>query len=157
MDKKKVIAFIDTNVFVVDLRYKDDKKFKINRDFLDFVASGNCKGITSIYNLLEVCGILSFKLNEQQLRELYYFLPEKYKIDIMPSRSIDSYLPTVYAREIMDLMYGKASFGDALIAGFVKKKFSANMIFVSWDADHFKHLLPTIAHTPEEFLKHLQS
>ncbi len=155
MDKKKAVVFIDTNIFVIDLRYKNDTKFTINRAFLDYVASGHCKCITSIYNLLEVCGILSFNLNEQQMRELYYFFPVKYKIDVMPSHGIDSFLPAVSVREIMDLMYGKTSLGDALIAGFVKKNVSADMVFVSWDADHFRHLLPIRAHTPEEFLKHL--
>ena len=75
MDKKKCLIFIDTNVFIIDLRYKRDKHFRKNRAFLDFIASSS-KGVTSIFNLLEICGILSFNLNRQQLMELFYFLPK---------------------------------------------------------------------------------
>jgi len=151
LDKKKGLTFIDTNVFIIDLRYKRDKHFRKNRAFLDFIASGS-KGVTSIFNLLEICGILSFNLNRQQLMELFYFLPEKYKVDVMPSNSIDSYIPALSVREIMDIMYGKAGFGDALIAGFVKRSFSEETVFVSWDAVHFKDLLPMKVYTPEDFL-----
>jgi len=38
MGKKKVTLFIDTNIFLIDLRYPRDRHYKINRPFLDFVA-----------------------------------------------------------------------------------------------------------------------
>ena len=69
MDKKKVTIFIDTNVFIIDLRYRHDLNFKTNRNFLDFIARHD-KGVTSLINLLEICGLLSFNLNQQQILEL---------------------------------------------------------------------------------------
>jgi len=47
LDKKKVV-FIDTNVFIIDLRYRNDRNFKINRDPLDLIAR---HGKDSIYKL----------------------------------------------------------------------------------------------------------
>lgn len=151
MDKKKVTIFIDTNVFIIDLRYKNDINFKINREFLDFIAKYG-KGITGIINLLEVCGILSFNLNQQQILELFHYFPEKYKIDIIPSNDLDSFLPETSVKAVMDMIYKKASFGDALIANFIKEFLTENPIFVSWDAVHFKDLLPVKTVTPKEFL-----
>ena len=151
MDKKKVTIFIDTNVFIIDLRYKSDVNFEINRSFLDYVAKQG-KGITSIINLLEVCGILSFNLNRQQILELFHYFPDKYKIDIIPSDDIESFLPEVSVKDIMDVIYKKSGFGDALIAYIINSFLTEKTVFVSWDAGHFKNLLSIKTLTPKEFL-----
>lgn len=155
MDTKKTTVFIDTNIFVIDLRYKDDVNFKINRNFLDLVAEKG-RGVTSIINLLELCGILSFNLNQQQITELFHYFPLRYTIDIIPSNSIDSPLPEIAIKDIMEITYKKASFGDALIANLVNRHLKENSIFVSWDAIHFKNLLSIKTMTPKEFLSAIQ-
>ena len=151
MDKKKVAIFVDTNVFVIDLRYRHDINFKKNRDFLDLLVRYG-KGMTSIINLLEVCGILSFNLNRQQLLELFYYFPKKYKINIIPSHDMDYLLPEIPVKTVMDMIYKKASFGDALIANLVNRFLTEKTVFVSWNALHFKNLLSVKALTPDEFL-----
>jgi len=151
LDKKKTVVFIDTNIFIIDLRYKNDINYKTNRDFLDFIAR-NGKGITSIINLLEVCGILSFNLNRQQTLELFYYFPEKYGLEIIPSPHIDSFLPEASLKDLMDIICEKASFGDALIANLINNLLAEKALFVSWDALHFKNLLSVKALTPNEFL-----
>ena len=152
MDKKKVTIFVDTNVFIIDLMYHRDINFKKNRDFLDFLVRHG-KGMTSIINLLEVCGILSFNLNQQQILELFYYFPEKYKVDIIPSCDMDSLLPETSVKAMMDIISKKASFGDALIANHVNHFIKEKTVFVSWDALHFKNLLFVKALTPREFLQ----
>ena len=151
MDTKKTTVFIDTNIFVIDLRYKDDVNFKINRSFLDLIAVKG-RGVTSIINLLELCGILSFNLNQRQITELFHYFPLRYTIDIIPSNSIDFPLPEIAVKDIMEIIYKKASFGDALIAHSIKEHLKENTVFVSWDAAHFKHLLSVKTMTPKEFL-----
>jgi predicted nucleic acid-binding protein len=152
LDKKKVTIFVDTNIFVIDLRYRRDGHFKTNRLFLDFVTRQG-KGITSVINLLEVCGILSFNLNHQQISELFYYFPKKYNVDIIPSDEIDSFLPQTSVKAVMEMIYEKASFGDALVATVVNGTLGQGAVFVSWDAFHFKHLLSVKALTPAEFLQ----
>lgn len=56
------LIVVDTNVFVIDLRYPRDRHFSVNRRFLHGLAQTG-KGGTTILNVLEVCGILSFNLN----------------------------------------------------------------------------------------------
>jgi predicted nucleic acid-binding protein len=152
LDKKKVTIFVDTNIFIIDLRYHRDGHFRTNRLFLDFVTRQG-KGITSIINLLEVCGILSFNLNHQQISELFYYFPKKYNVDIIPSNEIDSFLPQTSVKAVMEMIYEKASFGDALVATIVNGALGEGAVFVSWDAFHFKHLLSAKALTPAEFLQ----
>ena len=69
MDSKEELILIDTNIFLIDLRYKRDTNFKLNRSFLSYVAQSG-SGFTTIVNLLELCGILSFHLNPDQLLDL---------------------------------------------------------------------------------------
>ena len=65
---------IDTNVFVIDLRYPRDRNFGVNRRFLDAIKRER-SGITTTINLLELCGILSFNLNQRQLSTLWEQFP----------------------------------------------------------------------------------
>lgn len=152
MDTKKTVIFIDTNVFVIDLRYKNDINYKTNLRFLDFISKHK-KGMTSIINLLEVCGILSFNLNRQQVLELFYYLPKKYGIDIIPSNDIDSFLPEASVKNTMDIICKKASLGDALVANLINHSLDEKGLFVSWDAEHFKGLLSMKALTPKEYME----
>lgn len=66
MGPKQELVLVDTNIFAIDLRYKRDSNFENNRAFLDLIAEKK-NGFTTIVNLLELCGILSFNLNEKQL------------------------------------------------------------------------------------------
>ena len=83
MGSKQELILIDTNVFVIDLRYKRDTNFRLNKSFLSFVAQ-NGSGFTTIVNLLELCGILSFNLNQDQLLDLWTYFQDRHKINILP-------------------------------------------------------------------------
>ena len=61
---------IDTNVFVIDRRYRRDRNYAANRRFLDAVKRER-SGFTTMINLLELCGILSFNLNDHQLQTVW--------------------------------------------------------------------------------------
>ena len=74
MDATTSLTVIDTTVFIIDLRYKRDRYFAANRAFLDWIAQAR-NGATTLFNLLEVGGILSFNLNEKQLQELFSYFP----------------------------------------------------------------------------------
>jgi predicted nucleic acid-binding protein len=61
------MIFVDSNVFVIALRYPRDRNARANATFLEHLRD-RTDAVTSVVNLLEVCGILSFNLNERQLR-----------------------------------------------------------------------------------------
>lgn len=66
MGPKEDLVLVDTNVFVIDLRYKRDAYYKVSPAFLDHMVEKR-NGFTTIVNLLELCGILSFDLAVQLL------------------------------------------------------------------------------------------
>ena len=66
------MIFVDSDVFLIDIRYARDRRFDVNARFLQRLrARGD--GMTTIFNVLEICGVLSFNLNSRQLMELYAY------------------------------------------------------------------------------------
>ena len=146
------LTVIDTPIFVIDLRYRRDRNFAANRAFLDRIAKGY-PGATTIFNLLEVCGILSFNLGKQQLAELFHYFPRHYSVEVLPHSTLESALPTFRAADLFDKIATKASFGDALIASAVETHVPGAVRFVSWNARHFKNRLSIPVLTPREFIQ----
>jgi len=145
------MIFIDSDVFLIDLRYKRDPKFYENKEFLQKVQkTGN--GVTSIFNLLEICGVLSFDLNNQQLKELFYYSPLRYNVKILPTSDESTRLPIPTVKQIMQVIAKKVAFGDALIIAFIEK-IEGISTFVSSNAKHFVNRLSISAVTPSDVFK----
>lgn len=151
MGKERTLVLIDTNVFVIDLRYKEDRHYKVNRKFLDLVSEVR-SGYTTVINLLELCGILSFNLSEKQLRELWCYFPERYKVSVLPDTSLDSFLPSTKVSDIFGLIKQKMSFGDAYILAIAMKTLPSLSTVVTWDKNHFQGKLPGRVLSPAEYL-----
>lgn len=130
------MIFVDSDVFLIDLRYPRDERFAENRIFLERLQASE-RGATAIFNLLEVCGVLSFNLNRQQLWELFHYFPRRYSVEIIPSHLLDRRLPTFAVRTVLGIMERRASFGDTLILGFLRRRRDIDLI-VSWNAPHFE-------------------
>lgn len=146
------LTIIDTSVFVIDLRYKRDRNFAVNRDFLDRIAQSR-SGATTLFNLLEVCGVLSFNLNERQLRELFFYFTEHFRVEVLPHLDFESFLPALKVGDLFEIISRKLSFGDALIVAAIEKCVPGAARFVSWNAQHFAGRLSIPSLTPKEFLK----
>jgi hypothetical protein len=146
------LTVIDTPIFIIDLRYRRDRNFSTNRAFLNRIAEGP-PGATTIFNLLEVCGILSFNLAKQQLAELFHYFPRHYGVEVLPHSTLESALPTFRTSDLLEKISTKASFGDALIASAVEKHVPGAARFVSWNARHFKDRLSIPVLSPREFLQ----
>jgi len=149
--KKKPLIFVDTNIFLIDLRYTNDINYNNNRKFLNYTLING--GFTSIINLLEVCGILSYNLNRQQIKELFCYFPKKYNLEIVPTSEIHLTLPKIYIHDIMETIYQKSSFGDAMVINAIKPHITPNSVFLTWDDKHFKDISPAKVMNPTEFLK----
>jgi len=145
------MIFVDTDVFVIDLRYRRDEKYSDNKVFLNKAA--NSGATTSYYNILEVCGILSFNLNKKQLFDLYHHFPRRYNLkDIRPLKP-NQLLPAFSISSLMNVMSMKASFGDTLIICAAKNLGERLDYFVSWNAEHFTGKLDVDVLTPVEYLR----
>lgn len=152
MDPKQGLVLIDTNVFVIDLRYKRDISYRSNRDFLDYIGEKQI-GFTTIVNLLELCGILSFNLNERQLTELWFYFQDNYQVTVLPSPDLENDFPTIEMKRVFDLLKNRASLGDSLVIVVAQKHLPFISTMVTWDTIHFKRLFPGTVLTPDEFLQ----
>jgi len=149
---KKV--FIDSNVFIIHLRYKRDKNYEINKKFLELVISNKIKGYTSIYNLLEITGILSFNLNQTQIKEFFINFPNIFNVQILfPEETLEENI-CINIQNVLKQIYKKTSFMDAVILDIFEK--SKIKTFITWNTKDFKGKTKKDILTPEEFLDSLK-
>jgi len=151
LGSKQELVLIDTNIFVIDLRYKRDANFKLNKSFLSFVAQSG-SGFTTIVNLLELCGILSFNLNQDQLLDLWTYFQDRYKITVLPEPNLQNDFPSIEINRLFGILSKKTSFGDALMISLAEKFLSFVPTMVTWDDEHFKNKFAGKVLTPNAFL-----
>ncbi|MBE3588414.1 MAG: hypothetical protein IMW93_07660 [Thermoanaerobacteraceae bacterium] len=147
------MIFLDSDIFLIDLRYRRDQKYSANAGFLAQLQKSKETAVTSLFNVLEICGILSFNLNAQQLIDLYHHLPARYNLKIYPELKQRISLPRIPVKQILQVIQNKASFGDALIICIILEMGPVVSHLVSWNARHFVHHLPVPALTPAEALE----
>ncbi len=152
MVSKAGIVVLDSNLFVIDLRYHRDRHYRLNRAFLTRLP-GLASAATTLINLLEVCGILSFNLTAQQVWELYHYLPERYQVVVFPPPTLPVVLPGLPVERLLTLMARKLSFADALALATIEAWIPQTACFVSWDARHFRGKTSLPVMTPAEFLR----
>lgn len=145
------MIFVDTNVFVIELRYRADRNASANRRFLRALAEQG-DGVTSVINVLETCGVLAFNLNARQLLSLEAYFHQRFRIEVRPRPRGESLVPAS-AEEIFGYVQRGLSFGDALTAYALGRWAPEAEALVSWDAAHFRGKITAEAMTPTEFLR----
>ena len=148
---RKTRVLIDTDVFVIDLRYHRDQRYSDNRGFLEQVKQGELVGRVSVYSLMEICGILSFNLSPESLEELFVGFATRYNVAILfpPDEEEKVCFDPV---KIIETMKQKFSFGDALIAELAHRYKSRFDFFVTWNAVHFVDKLSFRVVTPVQLI-----
>jgi predicted nucleic acid-binding protein len=144
------MTFIDSNVFIIDLRYHRDKNFRANREFLEEIRRKR-DGVTGLVNLLEVCGVMSFSLNADQLFELFVHFPRHYSVEVLPYASLEGKFPEVSLKRIFEHISRKISFGDALVFSSIEEHMPGVNKIVTWDKAHFEGKTKLKVLTPREY------
>ena len=152
MDPRQGLILVDTNVFVIDLRYKRDVAYGNNRAFLNSIGKRQT-GFTTIVNLLELCGLLSFNLNQKQLTELWFYFQDKYRVTVLPAPDLETDFPNIAIREILDLLKSRVSLGDALVVAVAQRHLPFISTMVTWDKIHFENVFHGTVLTPDEFVQ----
>jgi len=145
------VIVVDTNVFCIDLLFTRDAHYNTNRKFLALLRTRG-GGATTLVNLLELAGILSFNLNEAQLAGMLSRFSSEYKVAILPRYDSGSASIDVAVRAVLDKIVRKCSFGDALVLALAEKLAPGGSTLVSWDARHFKGKTSLDVLTPAEAL-----
>ncbi len=155
MVPKAGLIVLDSNLFIIDLRYPRDRHYRLNRGFLARLPR-LAPAATTLVNLLEVCGVLSFNLTGQQVRELYHYLPERYQVTVLPPPTLPVSLPGLSVEQLLTLVAKKLSFGDALVLATIETWIPRAACLVSWDAKHFRSKTALPVKTPKEFLEEVE-
>lgn len=150
-------VFIDTDIFVRNLRYRDDKNIIENNRFLDLVKEKGIIGFTSIYNLLELCGILSFNLSPESLLHLYGGFKKRFRLKQILFGTYSNENLIININKVFAQLLKKMSFGDALIAGCVEYHGDLIEAFVSWNVKLYEGKLNVDVYTPTALLKNLHT
>jgi hypothetical protein len=146
------VIFVDSNLFVIDLRYPDDPDHRVNRRALDRLAEEG-SGMTSILNVLETCGILSFNLSVAALHSLYVHFARRYRLTLVPGGGYDTSLPAPVVRNVLSKMEKGMALKDAEIALAAEQQAASLDAFISWNAKHFAGKLSVPALTPRDWLR----
>jgi len=149
--EKRVKVFIDTDVYVIERRYKRDTKYRETVRFIEKAVNNEIIAYTSIYNLLEFCGILSFNLSAESTVMLYLGFAKRYNTTILFPEE-DAKLVCFDPKSILDHIKGKMSFGDALVTSIVDKNKKILDAFVTWNVEHFKDKVTAAVLNPNEVL-----
>ncbi len=146
------MVFLDSDLFVRHLRYPHDVHREINEKFLDRVKGRKIRAATSIYNVLEVCGVLSFNYTHEDLLKLYSDFPSHFGVKILISLNSSGIFEYEFA-SVFGQIQKKQALGDAQISSVIEKFQDHLSGCVSWNARHFEGKLSVPVMTPEEFLK----
>lgn len=113
------MIFVDSDVFLIDLHYPRDRRVSPNAKFLKGIYRRG-DGLTTIFNPLEICGVLSFTLSPRQLRELYAYFPTRYRVAVGPRARPQDLAASTRVSAILRVMEQKASLGDAQIIALLE-------------------------------------
>ena len=146
------MIFVDSDVFLIDIRYARDRRFDVNARFLQRLRTRG-DGMTTIFNILEICGVLSFNLSSGQLLELYAYLPAQYKIGVVPSHGPAATTPRLPAAALLRVMRQRASLGDAQVIALLRTMQPPPDLLVTWNTVHFTGRLEGTLKTPDDALR----
>jgi hypothetical protein len=107
-----------------------------------------------IFSLFELCGISSFNLASDELKQWSYYFDELYSVDIVEPISLEASSASSwfgqFSGEMMDLLGRKLTWGDAVIVK-TAEDYRVEAI-VTWNKKHFEGRTDRQLFTPEEYM-----
>lgn len=144
------MVLIDSDVFILDLFYPNDERASANKTFIDLE---HIDRVTTIFNVLEVCGIASFNKSDEYLKKLFYAFHQTYNLQVLypvaAQRSSQAFLKDLVADAFAHILY-KMNFNDALILSTGEAHDVSAL--VTWNVKHFAERTRIKVLNPEEFL-----
>ena len=145
---------IDSDVFLIAHRYVRDVRAELNGRFLAEVKTA--APALTIYNLMEILGVLSFNLSAAQMRGWPDWLKARHSLAILwPELNYTSqhlfFEQIIYHLPLARMTTQPTAFLDALAIEVAERTPDVHA-FVTWNARHFanKTKLPVL--TPAQYL-----
>lgn len=149
------MVIIDSDILLLAFAFQSDSRQKINRTFLDVVQTA--QPATTIYNLMEVLGQLSFNLSPEKLDKWQSWLVNAYQLTVIWAIEPDkksglfTFREELYERPFAKMREHRMAFMDALILCLAERTPDAKCL-VTWNAKHFKGKSSLPVMTPEDYL-----
>jgi hypothetical protein len=149
------MVVIDSDVLVLAFSYPNDDRQKANQKFLEVIQTA--QPATTIYNVMEVLGQLSFNLSAEYLADWQNWFINAYNLNVIwdtnSKEQVDSetWREIIYERPFQKMQTVRMAFMDALILSLAEHTPDAEY-FVTWNAKHFKGKTTLTVLTPEEYL-----
>ena len=143
---------VDTNVFVIEKRYKRDAHFSDNHRFLMQLRRRG-DGATTLANLLEFAGVVSFCLSPEQFVDTMDTFSEHFGMAVVPRGPDDLSFPPLSVSQLLTRISSRLAFGDALVLELAEADAPAGSLFVTWDAKHFVGKTRLEVLTPAQVLR----
>lgn len=144
------MVLVDSDVFVLDLFYPKDERAKANKTFIELEG---LERATTIFNVLEICGIASFNKSPEEIKRLFREFHQIYQLEILYPEthlsSAEEFLKRLIAGVFSKILF-KMNFSDALILS-TAGSFEVSA-FVTWNTKHFEGRTAIKLATPVEFL-----
>ena len=150
------MVLIDSDVLLPAFAFSNDSKQEKNQAFLEAVQTA--QPATTIYNVMEVLGQLSFNLSAERLDQWQVWLVDAYQLTIIWMADDDlkmgkeSFYEELYERPYQKMRSVRMPFMDALIISLAERAPNVDC-FVTWNARHFKGKTSLRVLTPEEYLE----
>ena len=143
--------FIDSDVYIIEFFAHKDPRFETNKRFFEKVESGI--KYTSIFNILEICGVGIFSAEKKKIERLFRTLHEREDMEILYPKdnpvSVETFI-TNFITQVFERILRKIHFSDALIIN-IAEKYSISP-FITWNKKHFEGKTELKVVTPAEFL-----
>ena len=133
------MVIMDTDVLLLAFAFPRDERQKTNQKFLEAVQTA--QPATTIYNVMETLGQLSFNLSAEQLNQWQDWLVNAYNLiiiwDVDENITVENWREIIYERPFQKMQSVHMAFMDALILLSVERAPDVEG-FITWNAKHFK-------------------
>lgn len=147
------MVVIDSDVLLLAFAFQNDSRQEINQKFLEFVQTA--QPATTIYNVMEVVGQLSFNLSAERLDQWQSWLVDAYQLTVIwmadAEMEKESFRDELFDRPYQKMRDQRMSFMDALVLSLAEHATDVEC-FVTWNAKHFKGKTTLTVLTPEKYL-----
>lgn len=149
------MVIVDTDVLLLAFAFHRDERQEINQQFFRMLQYA--EPATTIYNLMEFIGQMSFNLAPSRLTQWRTWLVDEFNLTILfPEARRDQTADSFYRTEIFEQAFVKISrekmaYQDALILDLAERTLNVEF-FVTWNAKHFKNKSSLAVVTPAEYL-----
>ncbi len=150
------MVLVDSNVFIIDRFFPRDALYGQNRAFIERLGSFEV-GI-SVFTLLEICGVASFRLAASELESWLLRFVTVYPVHVIDTFGlVGKEAPewwSAFVAEVSENVCKKMTLGDALVLREAENY--AVEALVTWNTKDFIHRTRLQVLTPTVFLRQQQ-